>query len=103
MVLFFQKRSIRKTKQKCGHSGKHSHSTYRFATTQAALQRRSYKKGSENMQQIPLWHRCFSVNCCKFSEHLFLRTPLEGCFCNKGNGESDWPRWPSSLPVSSKM
>ena len=21
--------------------------------------------------------------CCIFSEHLFLRTPLEGCFCMK--------------------
>ena len=21
------------------------------------------------------------LNCCIFSEHLFLRTPLDGCFC----------------------
>ena len=25
-------------------------------------------------------HGCSSVICCIFSEHLFVRTPLDGCF-----------------------
>ena len=32
------------------------------------------KSCSENMQQI------YRRICCIFSEHLFLRTPLDGCF-----------------------
>ena len=41
---------------------------------------------SENMQQtynfieIPHQHRCSPVNCCIFSERLFLRISLKGCF-----------------------
>ena len=30
---------------------------------------------------ITLWHGCSPVICCIFSEHPFLKTPLEGCIC----------------------
>ena len=49
------------------------------------------EKISENMQQIyrtPMPKCDFNKSmgvllqiCCIFSEHLFLRTPLDGCFC----------------------
>ena len=35
-----------------------------------------------NFIEITLWHGCSPVNCCIFSEHLFLGTSLEGCFSN---------------------
>ena len=28
-----------------------------------------------------IWHGCSPVIWCMFSDHLFLRTPLDGCFC----------------------
>ena len=31
--------------------------------------------------KIALRHGCSSVHLLQFSEHLFLRTPLDGCFC----------------------
>ena len=33
-----------------------------------------------NFIEIALRHGCSPVNFCIFSEHLFLRTPLDGCF-----------------------
>ena len=33
-----------------------------------------------NFIEITLRHWCSPVNCCIFSEHLFLVTPLGGCF-----------------------
>ena len=30
--------------------------------------------------EIALRHGCSPVNCCIFYEHLYLRTPLDGCF-----------------------
>ena len=34
-----------------------------------------------NFIEIALRHGCSPVICCIFSKHLFLKTPLEGCFC----------------------
>ena len=34
-----------------------------------------------NFIEIALRHGCSPVNSLLFSEHLFLRTPLDGCFC----------------------
>ena len=34
-----------------------------------------------NLIETALRHECSPVNCCIFSEHLFLGTPLCGCFC----------------------
>ena len=52
---------------------------------EAAIQRCSLKSCSENMQQIyrrtPMPKYDFNKVACIFSEHLFLRTPLNGCFC----------------------
>ena len=36
-----------------------------------------------NVIEIALWHGCSPVICCMFSEHLFIKTPLEGFFWNK--------------------
>ena len=33
-----------------------------------------------NFIEIALWHGCSPVKCRIFSEHLFLRAPLDGCF-----------------------
>ena len=30
--------------------------------------------------EIALWHGCSPVLCCIFSEHLFIKTHMEGCF-----------------------
>ena len=62
-----------------------------FGTLEAAFQRGVVRKRcSENMQQIykkTLMPKCDfnkvkKLICCIFSEHLFIRTPMEGCFCN---------------------
>ena len=34
-----------------------------------------------NFIDMTIRHGCSSVNCCKFSEHSFLKTRLDGCFC----------------------
>ena len=34
-----------------------------------------------HFSEIVLRHGCSLVICCIFSENLFLRTPLDGCFC----------------------
>ena len=36
-----------------------------------------------NVIEIALSHGCSPVICCMFSEHLFIKTPLEGFFWNK--------------------
>ena len=43
-------------------------------------------KLQSNFMEITLRHGCSPVNCCIFSKHVFLRTPLGGCFCILSNG-----------------
>ena len=67
-------------------------------STEAAFRGVFRKRSSENMQQVyrkipmtksdftkvallTLRHGCSPVNLPIFSEHLFLITPLECCFC----------------------
>ena len=40
-------------------------------------------KLQSNFIEFTLGDRCSPVNFCIFSEHLFLRTPLGGCFCTE--------------------
>ena len=39
-------------------------------------------KCESNFIEITLWHGFSPINCYIFSEHLFPRTPLNGCFWN---------------------
>ena len=34
-----------------------------------------------NFIETAIWHGCFPVNLLHISEHLFLRPPLDSCFC----------------------
>ena len=43
-------------------------------------------KLQSNFIEITLRHWCSPVNCCIFSEHLFLRTRLGGCFWSSAKG-----------------
>ena len=38
-------------------------------------------KLQSNFIEIALRHGCFLFICCTIAEHLFLGTPLVGCFC----------------------
>ena len=49
-----------------------------------------------NFIEITLRHGCSPVKkvCCIFSEHLFLRTSLSGCFCNwLDKFDASMPTW----------
>ena len=39
-----------------------------------------------NFIEITLRHGCFPVICCMFSQHLFIRPFMEGCFWMKWRG-----------------
>ena len=45
---------------------------------------KKYDKYKRNFIEIVLWHDMGPLLyiCCISSDHLFLRTPLEGYFCN---------------------
>ena len=65
--------------------------------SRSALRKRCSKKYAANLQEnthaevrfieicnfteIVLRHGCSPVICCIFTEHLFLRASLDGCFC----------------------
>ena len=57
-------------------------------------------------KQLNWSHFSAWVICCIFSEHLFLRTPLEGCFCHscftKFFSNSIWTciSWKIIAPIS---
>ena len=40
-----------------------------------------FKKVALQLYSNQLWHGSSPVNFRIFSQHLFLRTPLGGCFC----------------------
>ena len=48
------------------------------------LAKRLYEVSSfkSNRPEVILGKGVFFLICCIFSKHLFLRTPLNGCFCN---------------------
>ena len=41
-----------------------------------------FNKFARNFIEIALRHGCSAVNLLIFSAHLFLGTPMDGCFCN---------------------
>ena len=40
-----------------------------------------------NFIEITLWHECSPVIFCIFSAQLFLRTPVDDCFCTSDHSE----------------
>ena len=43
-----------------------------------------------SFMEITLRHWCSPVNLLQVAEHLFLRTPLDGCFCFSDNWKFIW-------------